>query len=166
MLTVLLVSELLGYSFELQRRLAHADGLQTRRKLQVAEAHAAQMEQEAQRLRAELTSMTSVLSDECGAALTPRQLENLVGAEEVAANGLDLGDFFLEKRAGMGSFATVWRARHKARHVALKQPHARCSETDLVRFVREVHTLRALDHPNIVRFVGAVWQPSLVLVLE
>ena len=35
-----------------------------------------------------------------------------------------------------------------------------------MRFVREVHTLRSLDHPNIVRFVGAVWQPSLVLVLE
>ena len=95
-LTVLLVSELLGYSFELQRRLAHADGLQTRRKLMNAEAHASQvrpccsvglglglgvgnpiprptplptpnpipnasqMEQEAVRLRAELTSMTSV----------------------------------------------------------------------------------------------------------
>lgn len=157
-LTVLLVSELLGYSFELQRRLAHADGLQTRRKLLNAEAHASQMEQEAVRLRAELTSMTSVLSDECGAALTPHQLESLVGAEEVQ-QGLQLSEFFLEKRAGMGSFATVWRARYEGRRVALKQPHAKCSESDLVRFVREVQTLRSLDHPHIVRFVGAVREP-------
>ena len=80
--------------------------------------------------------------------------------------GLQLSEFFLEKRAGMGSFATVWRARYEGRRVALKQPHAKCSESDLVRFVREVQTLRSLDHPNIVRFVGAVWEPSLVLVLE
>ena len=164
-LTVLLLSELLGYSLELQRRLAHADGLQTRRKLQDAEAHASQLELEAVRLRAELTSMTSVLSDECGAALTPHQLKNLVGSEEVQ-QGLNLSEFFLEKRAGMGSFATVWRARYDGRRVALKQPHAKCSESDLVRFVREVQTLRSLDHPHIVRFVGAVWEPSLVLVLE
>ena len=32
--------------------------------------------------------------------------------------------------------------------------------------MREVQTLRSLDHPNIVRFVGAVWEPSLVMVLE
>ena len=123
------------------------------------------MQAEAERLRAELTSMTSVLSDECGAALTPHQLKNLVGSEEVQ-QGLQLSDFFLEKRAGAGSFATVWRALYEGRRVALKQPHAKCSESDLVRFVREVQTLRSLDHPNIVRFVGAVWEPSLVMVLE
>ena len=39
---------------------AHADGLQTRRKLQDAEAHASQLQLEAVRLRAELTSMASV----------------------------------------------------------------------------------------------------------
>ena len=97
---------------------------------------------------------------------------------------------------GTGGFATVYRAKYKGeRTVALKQPHRDCAERDLVRFVREVQTahdlrrslplhppraassaarlpplqvqtLGALSHPNIVAFIGAVWEPSLMLVLE
>ena len=35
---------------------------------------------------------------------------------------------------------------------------ARATDTDLKRFVGEVAALSTLRHPNIVQFLGAVWQ--------
>ena len=160
----LLVIELLGFSIELQRRLAHANEVKQASKLAAAERRAAEMEEEARRLRLELTSVLSA-DNGGGAALTAAQLDNLLGPTEIS-QGLLLSDLSLEKRVGTGSFATVYRARYRGAFVALKQPHSRCTESDLVRFVREVQTLRSLSHPHIVRFIGAVWEPSLMLVLE
>ena len=51
--------------------------------------------------------------------------------------------------------------------VAVKQPiAARATDHDLRRFVGEVAALSTLRHPNVVQFLGAVWQPGLMLVLE
>ena len=50
--------------------------------------------------------------------------------------------------------------------VALKLPSRVCSKRDLERFELEISTMEALHHPNIVRIVGSVWRPSIMLVLE
>ena len=48
-----------------------------------------------------------------------------------------------------------------------KQPMAaRATDKDMKRFVGEVAVLSTLRHPNVVQFLGAVWQPGLMLVLE
>ena len=172
MVATTLLSELAGYSVELQRRLDFWRELEAARRLQKAEGLAEEMQREAARLR---TDLTSVLSDEDGPRLSVEQLRTLVPPEE-RADGLKLEELFLEKRVGTGSFATVYRAGLRSgspgggvvvgRRVALKQPHSKCTERDLVRFVREMRTLRQLSHPHVVRFIGAVWEPSLLLVLE
>jgi len=160
-LAVLLVSELFGHTLEVQRRLAHAE---TRRRLAEAEQRATTMEEETGRLRRHLTSMLSDHS--AGASLTADQLEGLVGREALAA-GLQLRDLDLDRRVGTGGFAAVYLAYHRGgATVALKRPHRDCSEEQLVRFVREVTMLKQLSHPNIVSFVGVMWEPSLVLALE
>jgi len=157
---VLLVSELFGHTLEAGQRLTHAE---TRRRLAEAELRATTMEEEAQRLRRDLTS---ALDDESGASLPVRHIERLVGADALA-EGLKLKDLCLLRRVGSGGFAAVYLATHRDREtVALKRPHSSCTGDQLVRFVREVTCLKQLSHPNIVRFIGVVWEPSLVLALE
>ena len=80
-------------------------------------------------------------------------------------------DLTIQERVGAGGFGLVYRASCRLRdgttaEVALKQPSRACSKRDLARFIREITTMEALSHPNIVRIVGSVWQPSIMLVLE
>ena len=45
-------------------------------------------------------------------------------------------------------------------------PSADSTHRDLGRFAREIATMGALSHPNIVQTIGPIWQPSMMLVLE
>src|SRR5262249_32801655 len=73
--------------------------------------------------------------------------------------GTRLGPFVVEGELGRGGMGVVLRARDEAgRPVALKIVHG-LRETTLRRFSREVRALAALDHPNVVRHLGAGEQP-------
>jgi serine/threonine protein kinase len=66
---------------------------------------------------------------------------------------------------GRGKTASVYRAIWIVAEVALKKWNYHSLTDKLLNsFLDEVHTLRALNHPNIVRFVGACREPFLALV--
>ena len=63
------------------------------------------------------------------------------------------GRYEIERQIGQGAYATVFLARDlkHERKVALKVLNADpSSETGEIRFVREIHTLARLQHPNIL----------------
>ena len=80
--------------------------------------------------------------------------------------GLDFDEFAFEKSIGEGSFSRVYAATYRGVAVAVKQLTRDRAELDVVRFVDEACIMRELSHPNVVRFEGAIWAPSAMLVLE
>lgn len=83
--------------------------------------------------------------------LTPFQLTALA---EGRGSSLRIGNYDILDRLGAGGMGTVYKARHRRmkRIVALKVLSAKLSENPLFvkRFQREVETIAALGHPNIV----------------
>lgn len=83
--------------------------------------------------------------------LTPFQLAAL---NEGRGSSLRIGNYDILDRLGAGGMGTVFKARHRRmkRIVALKVLSEKLSENPLFvkRFQREVETIAALGHPNIV----------------
>jgi serine/threonine protein kinase len=83
--------------------------------------------------------------------LTPFQLAAL---HEGRGASLRIGNYDILDRLGAGGMGTVFKARHRRmkRIVALKVLAAKLSESPIFvkRFQREVETIAALGHPNIV----------------
>jgi serine/threonine protein kinase len=83
--------------------------------------------------------------------LTEFQIEALV---EGRGDSLRLGNYDILSRLGAGGMGTVFKARHRRmkRIVAIKVLAAKLSENPVFvkRFQREVETIAALGHPNIV----------------
>lgn len=83
---------------------------------------------------------------------------------------LSIGIFFLQ--IGQGTYSNVYRARDldQRKIVALKKVRFDNLEPESVRFMaREIHVLRRLDHPNIIKLEGLVTSRmscSLYLVFE
>jgi serine/threonine-protein kinase len=73
--------------------------------------------------------------------------------------GKEIGPFRLEKELGSGAMGSVYRAlfRDTGQHVALKiiAIGQLTNETAVARFEREAKILKQLNHPNIVRLIGA-----------
>ena len=90
---------------------------------------------------------------------------NLLGAFISLSNGLLL-------QIGQGTYSNVYRARDldQGKIVALKKVRFDNLEPESVRFMaREIHILRRLDHPNIIKLEGLVTSRmscSLYLVFE
>jgi len=82
-----------------------------------------------------------------------------MAADRPLAPGTRVGDFEIEAARCEGGFAIVYRARRLAtgEPVALKvlRPHLAATRSMSLRFAREALTLQRLQHPNIVRYVGA-----------
>lgn len=81
-----------------------------------------------------------------------------------------LGRYTLERRLGVGGFASVWSARDAACRdevVALKilHPRHRKSPSTMARFEREARILAALDHPHIAAARGFHVEPSCALIV-
>lgn len=79
---------------------------------------------------------------------------------------------FIISQIGQGTYSNVYRARdlEKRKIVALKKVRFDNLEPESVRFMaREIHILRRLDHPNIIKLEGLVTSRmscSLYLVFE
>ena len=84
-------------------------------------------------------------------SLTPFQL---LALNEDRVSSLRVGNYDILDRLGAGGMGTVYKARHRRmkRIVALKVLAANLSENPVFvkRFQREVETIAALGHPNVV----------------
>lgn len=70
-----------------------------------------------------------------------------------------VGDYILGPKIGSGSFALVWRARHRkyGHEVAVKEIDKQRVDSKLRDcLLKEVSILRNISHPNIVRFYQAI----------
>ncbi|KAJ8904932.1 hypothetical protein NDN08_001445 [Rhodosorus marinus] len=73
------------------------------------------------------------------------------------------------KLIGQGGFGAVYKGLFRGEIVAIKKAHANTlkSRKAIEEFQREVAVLCALNHPNILRFMGACTQPpNLIIVTE
>ncbi|KAJ0977219.1 hypothetical protein J5N97_012693 [Dioscorea zingiberensis] len=83
-----------------------------------------------------------------------------------------LDSFEMLDKIGQGTYSSVYRARdlEKGKIVALKKVRFTNMEPESVRFMaREIHILRRLDHPNLVKLEGliaSVMSCTLYLILE
>ena len=76
--------------------------------------------------------------------------------------GIDFDELVFEKCLGEGAFSRVYAATFQDRAVAVKQFRLDLAEADVVRFIDEVAVMHELRHPNVVQFVGSVWEPRCV----
>lgn len=80
--------------------------------------------------------------------------------------------FLSDVQIGQGTYSNVYRARdlEQKKIVALKKVRFDNLEPESVRFMaREIHILRRLDHPNVIKLEGLVTSRmscSLYLVFE
>ncbi|XP_042425661.1 serine/threonine-protein kinase ATG1a isoform X2 [Zingiber officinale] len=90
--------------------------------------------------------------------------------EAMEARGRLVGDYILGPKIGAGSFASVWRARHRkyGHEVAVKEIDKQRVDSKVRDcLLKEVSILRNISHPNIVRFFQAIQtEDKIFLVLE
>eukprot|EP00002_Diphylleia_rotans_P011899 TRINITY_DN233_c0_g2_i11.p1 TRINITY_DN233_c0_g2~~TRINITY_DN233_c0_g2_i11.p1 ORF type:complete len:1491 (-),score=353.01 TRINITY_DN233_c0_g2_i11:2172-6428(-) len=74
----------------------------------------------------------------------------------------------LGKELGAGSFGTVYLGDYMGEQVAVKKfMKQKMSEKQYFSFLSEIMILREVNHPNILRFIGAsIKQPNICLLLE
>ncbi|KAL5572228.1 hypothetical protein UlMin_021825 [Ulmus minor] len=81
-----------------------------------------------------------------------------------------IGNYILGPRIGSGSFAVVWRSRHRQSglEVAVKEIDKKhLSQKVRESLVEEISILRTIDHPNIIRLLEAIeTEDRIYLVLE
>ncbi|XP_020085096.1 serine/threonine-protein kinase ATG1a isoform X1 [Ananas comosus] len=84
--------------------------------------------------------------------------------------GRVVGDYMLGERIGSGSFAVVWRARHRqsGAEVAVKEiDKMKVDGKFREGLLKEITILRNISHPNIVRLYQAIQtEDRIFLVLE
>ncbi|KAK4268958.1 hypothetical protein QN277_022179 [Acacia crassicarpa] len=81
-----------------------------------------------------------------------------------------IGDYILGPQIGSGSFAVVWLARHRhsglevaVKEIDKKQLSPKVSEN----LLKEIHILRTINHPNIIRLFEAIQtNDRIYLILE
>lgn len=69
-----------------------------------------------------------------------------------------VGDYILGPRIGSGSFAVVWRSRHRKSglEVAVKEiDKKQLSPKIRDSLLKEISILSTIDHPNIIRLLDA-----------
>ncbi|RLN95424.1 hypothetical protein BBJ28_00003485 [Nothophytophthora sp. Chile5] len=78
---------------------------------------------------------------------------------KIASKRIAYDCLVFEKMLARGASGEVWRATFGSQVVAIKQllPEKRQDEEIVARFAQEVRLAAALEHPNIVRFVGLSW---------
>lgn len=81
---------------------------------------------------------------------------------------INTSDIDRKEKLGSGAFGDVWRATFQGVECAVKcMLPDRVDEDNMIRFKAEMNLMRRLSHPNIIRLLGACWDPPLVmLVLE
>ncbi|MEW8546843.1 MAG: protein kinase [Candidatus Thiodiazotropha sp.] len=88
--------------------------------------------------------------------------------DDFTGQQIEFAEINLGKRIGKGGFGDVYFASWKGEVVAVKRLRTKSVSTENLRgFTDEVFKFCDLDHPNIVRFVGAcVKTPNLAIVME
>lgn len=70
-----------------------------------------------------------------------------------------VGDYVISQRIGAGSFAVVWKGKHKVTglEVAIKEiPTEKLNKKLLDSLESEISILEKSNHPNIVKLLGKV----------
>jgi len=77
------------------------------------------------------------------------------------------GDLILGELIGVGSFGQVYKGQWRGIEVAVKKLPLQFNEQIMNDFMKEIHLISVLRHPNIVQFLGAIADPpSPILVTE
>ncbi|OQR85313.1 kinase [Thraustotheca clavata] len=89
---------------------------------------------------------------------------------EHAVQRLDCNAISLVKRLAQGGYGEVWLGQYHSSVVAIKilLPEKR-SQSDIAAFMREITILATLDHPRIIKCIGAAWprtKRDIMLVTE
>ena len=98
------------------------------------------------------------------------KLENL--KKDSAPNWqINFSELEFEQKIGEGGFGEVFRAKWRGTTVAVKTlkhkgPSKHFTPDEATRFSKEVSILRALNHPNLVLFLGACLSPKLCMISE
>lgn len=107
---------------------------------------------------------TSIIDDELTAPTAIRRLNSGQGETSHFTLEERLGDSYIDrselkviKRVGEGGFATVQMGKWKNRVVAIKTLFEEmfADEREVLNFLTEVRLLKKIDHPHIVKFLGA-----------
>eukprot|EP00004_Rigifila_ramosa_P019107 TRINITY_DN4825_c0_g1_i1.p1 TRINITY_DN4825_c0_g1~~TRINITY_DN4825_c0_g1_i1.p1 ORF type:complete len:900 (+),score=220.70 TRINITY_DN4825_c0_g1_i1:188-2701(+) len=81
---------------------------------------------------------------------------------------INMNDVEIIKKIGMGGFGEVFKAQYKGQIVAVKKLLKQSvTQDDLDDFNKEVDLMMRLDHPNVLRLLGAsTMPPNLAMITE
>ena len=96
----------------------------------------------------------------------PTSLNRTLARDIISRVTIPASSVTLEKKLGAGAFGDVWLGRYSGVQCAVKTMKV-VNEATTQNFRSEIILTAALQHPNIVKFIGACWGRELVgLVLE
>jgi tRNA A-37 threonylcarbamoyl transferase component Bud32 len=77
-------------------------------------------------------------------------------------------ELFPDREIGRGASGLVLEGRYQSQQVAVKQIHQRILENSTVveEFRREIGIMASVKHPNLVRFIAAVFDDAVLDLLE
>ena len=104
-----------------------------------------------------------------------RQFQQLLNEEGIftveteqpeAFQAVNRVDVVIESEIGCGGWATVRAGKYLGSVVAIKQPHQMIMQQSTVdRMKREASNMARMHHPNLVTFIGAVFDDGLPMVI-
>ena len=68
------------------------------------------------------------------------------------------------EKIGEGGFSRVFRGIWNEKTVAVKVLSKKLERNEVEEFRREARVLNELDHPNIVKFLGACEEPPMIVM--
>ena len=132
------------------------------------ERHQATMSERA--LRQNLQRLQGQLRDALAEAQQLRSAPQLASPNQQTGEPWNVprNEVLIQEPLGVGGWGSVNRGKFRGQLVAIKQPHnAILSISTITRLRRETRIMAQVRHPNLVRFIGAVFDdqtPPLIII--
>jgi len=151
------VSKLKTENYNIKRKLELSQAYSNKEKYMIAKQHSVLVEEFKQKkLEGRENSGTEKDDSLDSADATASLGKLLISAKELEA----------QNSIGKGSFGEVFKSKYRSSYVAVKTMKT-IDEESLEKFRMEILLQSELRHDNIVAFIGAVWEQSLMaLVIE
>ena len=121
-----------------------------------------QLERQLQELIADNQRLQQQVADSQAGAQRTRLIQPQSTLEAIEYCKVPRRDIQIIREVGVGAWGSVSEGKYKDQQVAVKQPHRAILTTPIVkRLQREVQIMAQVRHPNLVRFIAAVFDDKV-----
>ena len=150
----------------LEQQLQHLQQ-QLRRERQQTQEEKRQLERQLQEQIADNQNLHRQVIDAQTEARKTRLIQPQGVLEDIECWKVPRSDVRVVKEIGVGAWGSVSEGKYKGQPVAVKQPHRAILTPPIVeRLRREVQIMAQVRHPNLVRFIAAVFDDKVQRLKE